>query len=63
MDLVVRQRQSLGPTARRAGLTAWALRKDVFEHPEMVAVFGTPGGGPEQEKAGPSAPGSTELWG
>ncbi|MFD5342290.1 hypothetical protein ACFWJY_00590 [Streptomyces anulatus] len=63
VDLVVHHRQRLSPTARRAGLTAWALRKAVYEHPEMLAIFGPSDGGPEQEGAAGPVPGGRKLRG
>lgn len=43
VDLVLHHGQELGTTARRAGLTAHALRQAVHAHPEIAPILlGTP---------------------
>ncbi|MFH8410989.1 hypothetical protein ACH4FX_40400 [Streptomyces sp. NPDC018019] len=45
VDLVLHHGQELGPTARRAGLTAHALRQAVHAHPEIASILlGVPEG-------------------
>ncbi|NEE37973.1 hypothetical protein G3M53_72820 [Streptomyces sp. SID7982] len=38
VDLVVHHQEHLGATASRAGLTPHALRRAVYEHPEVAPI-------------------------
>jgi hypothetical protein len=42
VDLVLHHGQALGPMARRAGLTSYALRKALYAHPEMALLLQDP---------------------